>query len=166
MSLRPALILPLLCALLAPCLASAQELPGQLVFQGERFLNMGKYEAALGQYAKVIECCENSPEGAEAHNDMGVACMRLNRPEEAVAHYEAAIAINDYPLAYFNLGKALAARYHDKGDPADRERGLELLEMFQIYMQEVDPEELPPSITYQREEFEENLRSSIENLRR
>lgn len=143
----------------------AQELPGQLLLQGERFLNMGKYEAALGQYAKVIACCENSTEGAVAHNDMGVASMRLDRPDEALAHYEAAIAIADYPLAYFNLGKALLDRYRAAGDEADAERALELLTHFDDYLRHADPDSLPPCITWEREEFDAYLRHALETLR-
>lgn len=153
----------LLC--LAPLPCTAQELPRQLILQGERFLNMGKYQAALNEYARVLDCCEQSPEGAEAHNDMGVACMRLGRSEEAVAHYEAAIAIADYPLAYFNLGKALLARWQDQGDPADAERARSLFGHFQTYLAQADPDSLPPCIAWQREEFDEDLEKAMRALR-
>ena len=161
--LFPCLLALFVCLLPGP--VPAQELPRQLLLQGERFLNMGKYEAALGQYARVLECCEQSPEGAEAHNDMGVAFVRLDRPEEAIAHYEAAIAIADYPLAWFNLGKALLARYQLAGDKADAERSLALFERFDDYLNHADPDSLPPCITWEREEFEASLHESMETLR-
>ena len=156
----------LLVFCLAPTTAPAQELPRQLILQGERFLTMGKYQAALGEYAKVLDCCEQSPEGAEAHNDMGVACARLGRVEEARAHYQAALDIGDYPLANFNLGKSLFEDYQATGDEESRLRSLELFQGFQAWLDSSDPDDLPPSVTYQRAEMDEYLAEALRDLSR
>ena len=158
----------LLCLTLLPGPAPAQGNPRQLILQGERFLNMGKPQAALGEYAKVLACCEQSPVGAEAHNDMGVAYAQLGDLDQAMAHYQAAMDIADYPLAWYNLGKALLKRHArgltgdgSDGEDADLRRARKLLTKFRDWLAAADPATLPRCITWQRDEFEADLRQAL-----
>ncbi|MGE4553829.1 MAG: tetratricopeptide repeat protein [Desulfovibrionaceae bacterium] len=161
------LVLGLLAALLLPGPARAQGNPRQLILQGERFLTMGKPQAAITEYGRVLECCEQSAVGAEAHNDTGVAYAQLGDLDQAMAHYQAAIDIADYPLAWFNLGKALLKRRdlaRERGadpDPADAERARGLLTRFRDWLAAADPATLPRCITWQRDEFEADLAKAL-----
>ncbi|MGE4290735.1 MAG: tetratricopeptide repeat protein [Desulfovibrio sp.] len=147
--------------------AQAQERPAVLVQQGERYLAMGKYQAALSRYAKVIECCEGTTKAAEAHNDMGVAWTRLGDVEKAREHYEAALLINRYPLALFNYARLLEQRWKDAGQNADRDAdrcmAAEYYREFSVYLEA--GENLPPTVEYQKEELREHLRQSLDALR-
>lgn len=147
-----------------PYPASAQELPAVLIQQGERYLAMGKYEAALSRYGKVLACCEGTKEAAEAHSDMGVAQMRLGNVEEAQRHYEAALRINRYPLALFNYARLLEQRWKDDGHDADRQTALEYYKEFSLYLEK--GENLPPVVEYQKDELQEHLRDSLAALQK
>lgn len=155
-------LLLLACALspVVPALAgnftSMEEkaLPRVLIQRGERFLNLGKPQAALVCYDKVIACCEGTAEAAEAHNDRGVALTRLGRPDEALAAYEKSLAGN-YPLARFNLGQALLRRFQASGDPADAARARESFAAFRRWLDSGAP--LPPVVSYNLQELREFL---------
>ena len=152
----------LLLLLCAP--APAQDLPRVLIQRGERFLAMGNLDGAIANYSKVIACCEGTPEAAEAHNDLGVAYMRKGDPDRAVREYEAALAINGYPLALFNLGKAWRARFDETGDPAARQRALDLFQAFGKYLRQ--ERDLPPVVTFQKDEIEDYLQAAEAALSR
>ncbi|WP_449241950.1 tetratricopeptide repeat protein [Desulfovibrio sp.] len=147
-----AALLLLLCS--APA-AWAQERPRVLIQQGERFLAMGKLDAAIAVYSKVIACCDRTPEGAEAHNDIGVAYARKGELDRAIQEYETALTINGYPLASFNLGKAWRGKYEETGDPAYRRKALDCFRAFGRYLRK--GEALPPVVSWQKEEIEEYL---------
>ncbi|MES9996782.1 tetratricopeptide repeat protein [Desulfovibrio aminophilus] len=140
----------------------AQELPRVLIQQGERYLAMGKLDAAIASYSKVIACCDRTPEGAEAHNDIGVAYARKGDLDRAIREYETALTINGYPLASFNLGKAWRDRYEQTGDPAYRRKALECFRAFALYLRK--GESLPPVVSWQREEIEEYLAEAERTL--
>ncbi|NCC25524.1 MAG: tetratricopeptide repeat protein [Deltaproteobacteria bacterium] len=142
--------------------AAGREHPRTLLHQGERFLAMGKYQAAIARYSKVIDCCEGTIEAAEAHNDLGVIHARQGNMDLAIQEYEAALQRTPYPLAHFNLGKALADRFSATGGEEVRKRALFHLETFQTYL--VQARDLPPIVTWQQVEIEIFLKSAIENL--
>ncbi|MEF2146340.1 MAG: tetratricopeptide repeat protein [Desulfovibrionaceae bacterium] len=162
MTFRKVLLL-VVCALSFPVLpVQGQELSRVLIQRGERYLAMGKYEAAIANYSKVIACCEGTPDGAEAHNDLGVTYMRMGRTRQAHAEYEKALEINGYPLARFNLAKALRQEYERTGDEAARVRAFKEFELFSQYLKR--GEELPVVVSYQKEEIEAYVSEALESL--
>lgn len=138
------------------------ELPRNLIQQGERFLTMGKYPAAMARYSKVLACCPGTIEASEAHNDMGVIHARQGNIDLAITEYAAALREPVYPLAHFNLGKALADRFKENREEALREKALFHLQTFRSYLSTA--EKLPPIITCQRAEIEDYLATSISFL--
>lgn len=148
-------------ALLA-CGHALAELPRNFIQQGERFLAMGKYPAAKARYSKVIECCPGTIEASEAHNDIGVIHARQGNMELAINEYESALQGIPYPLAHFNLGKALADKYRENPDGKLRTKALFHLQAFRSFLN--GAEKLPPVITSQRHEIELFLDSAIESL--
>lgn len=152
-------VLVLLAGIAAPARA---ELPRNLIQQGERFLAMGKYPAATARYSKVIACCPGTIEAAEAHNDLGVIHARQGKMDLAIKEYEAALQEPAFPLAHFNLGKALSERFKENRDHELREQALFHLQAFRAYL--FAAAKLPPIVTYQRAEIEEFLASSIKSL--
>lgn len=138
------------------------ELPRNLIQQGERFLTMGKYPAAMSRYSKVLACCPGTIEAAEAHNDIGVIHARQGKMDLAITSYEAALQEPAYPLAHFNLGKIFADQFRENHDEAVRVKALFHLQAFRSYLSHA--ETLPPIITCQRVEIEQYLTESIEYL--
>jgi tetratricopeptide (TPR) repeat protein len=138
------------------------ELPRNFIQQGERFLAMGKYPAAMARYSKVIECCPGTIEASEAHNDIGVIHARQGKMDLAIKEYEAALQEAPYPLAHFNLGKALADKFRESGDEELRKKAISHLTEFRAYLSEA--EKLPPVITSQRNEIEAFLASTMQGL--
>jgi len=159
---RPALVLVLLLFATATSAPVQAELPRNLIQQGERFLTMGKYPAAMARYSKVIVCCPGTIEAAEAHNDMGVIHARQGNMDLAIKEYEAALREPAYPLAHFNLGKALADQFKENRDATLRDKALFHLQAFRAHLSQA--EKLPPIITCQRAEIENYLAASIEYL--
>ncbi len=133
--------------------------PRVMIQRAERFLALGKTEAAIVWYKKVLECCEGTADAAEAHNDLGVAYSRKGLDQEALKEYEASLAINGYPLARFNLGKALLRLHEAKADPDLRERAMEQFRMFKAHLESGEP--LPPVAASQREEIEAWLEQTL-----
>jgi len=138
------------------------ELPRNFIQQGERFLAMGKYPAAMARYSKVIECCPGTIEASEAHNDIGVIHARQGNMDMAVKEYQAALQPPSYPLAHFNLGKALADKYKESRDEELRKKAISHLAEFRSYLSKA--EKLPPVITSQRNEIEAFLASTMQGL--
>ena len=157
-----ACVLACLWFTLAPAADNAT--PAVLNQRAERFLNMGKLEAARATYERVVACCEGSYEAAEAHNDLGVIRARQGEPEQAVAEYEKAIAINGYPLAWFNLGRSCQALYADKGDEAWRLRAVEAYDVFARLLAEGKAE--APVVKLHRRDLERYLQQALADLRR
>ena len=153
------LFLFLLCPLLQ---SHSGELPRVLIQRGERFLAMGKYPAAIRNYSKVIECCEGTAEAAEAHNDLGVVHARQGDMTKAMQEYEAALSKAPYPLAHFNLGKAHADIYTASRDESSRIMALRHLRAFRVYL--VAGEDLPSVVSYQRDEIQTYLDSTLSQL--
>lgn len=139
------------------------ELPRNFIQQGERFLAMGKYPAALARYSKVIECCPGTIEASEAHNDIGVIHARQGDMDRAIGEYEAALQGVPYPLAHFNLGKALANKFKENMENEElRTRAFFHLQEFRSYLNSAAP--LPPIVASQRNEIESYLSSTMESL--
>lgn len=158
------LLVLLLAGMTGAGTSPAQELPGVLVQQGERYLAMGKYKAALARYAKVLQCCPDTAEAAEAHNDSGVALSRLGREAEAETHYLAALEINRYPLALYNLARLYGRRSHDEQyctaqRTVARKRAQGLYGEFAEWLESDAPK--PPSVDYQREALLEDVRRAL-----
>lgn len=162
MPFRSVLFVAFLGLLIGLCDDVRAELPRNFIQQGERFLAMGKYPAAIARYSKVIECCPGTIEASEAHNDIGVIHARQGKMDLAIASYEAALLEPAFPLAHFNLGKALADRFKENRDETLRQKALLHLQAFRTYLSQA--ESLPPVITCQRADIESYLAESIEYL--
>jgi tetratricopeptide (TPR) repeat protein len=84
---------------------------------GKRALGAGEWKTAIAAFelAAVRE-----PGNADIHNYIGYAYRRLHEPEHALAHFEAAIAVNPRHRAahqhageyYASIGKLAKAREH------------------------------------------------------
>ena len=136
--------------------------PAVLIQRGERFLNMGRLDAAWAQYAKVLACCEGTGYAAEAHNDMGVILARRGDPERAIDQYEQAIAINGYALAWFNLGRSCRAIHETTGEDVFRARALEAFEVFAELLSHGKAE--APVVDMHRRDLERYLHQALEDL--
>lgn len=162
MPFRSAFLVAALCLALT-CVDPAQaEAPRTLIQQGERFLTMGKYPAALARYSKVIQCCAGTIEASEAHNDIGVIHARQGNMDLAIGQYEAALQGIPFPLAHFNLGKALTEKFKESGDEELKNKALFHLQTFQTYL--LTAEKLPPVVNCQRGEIEAFLAASMKFL--
>ncbi len=156
-------VIAALCLVLAvPVAAAAQERPGVLLLRGERYLAMGKIEAAMQNYNKVLACCAGTPEAAEAHNDLGVCHARQGNRDKAEAEYRKSLAINGYPLAAFNLGKLRSEDFTASGDAAARAEAVALLTRFGDYLARGDG--LPPVVSYNRAEIDVWLAETLSGL--
>lgn len=134
-------------------------LPRNLIQQGERFLNMGKYPAAMDRYSQVITKYPGTIEASEAHNDIGVIHARQGDIEQAIKSYEAALKDIPFPLAHFNLGKILVDRFRENQDPETCAQALMHMQAFHDYL--LQNENLPPIITYQRDEIDMYLEETL-----
>lgn len=68
-------------------------------------LQRGAFEDAAALIRRFIEVDRDFP---DAHNNLGVALQGLERPSEAMRHYETAIELAPRrPEAHYNLGRAL-----------------------------------------------------------
>lgn len=162
------LALALIALMLPPLLAVAQDPcdqpPRNLIRFGERFLAMGREDAAIARFSSVIDCHPGTSYAAEAHSDRGVAYARKGEMDRAMAEYEAALTINEYPLARFNMGKACMELFEETGDPAMRDRALHEFRLFSEYLR--NETEFPVVISFQKDEVEEYVREAIESLER
>jgi len=155
-------LLPLAILALTPAGLNAEEHPLVLVQRGERFLAMGNFDAALANYQKVLRHYPNSQAAAEAHNDIGVIYARQGLDDQAALAYGRSLAINDYPLAKLNLGKLHLARFAATGDEQARRSALELLSAFRLVF--VQGNDLPPAVSYNREQIESFLNEALASL--
>lgn len=160
--MRPFAFAVLVLALAAPIHLAAQEQPRVLIQRGERYLAMGKLDAAALNYGKVLACCEGTPEAAEAHNDLGVCHMRRGEKAAAEAEYRKSLAINGYPLAAFNLGKLRYEEFLATRDPSARAEAGEMLTRFRDYL--TSGRELPPVVAYNRDEIDAYLSETLAAL--
>ena len=70
-----------------------------------RLYNQGRFDAALKFGTSLLD---NNPDDASLNNMVGVLCARLERLDDAVAHYDRALSLRDgYAEAYNNRGNAL-----------------------------------------------------------
>lgn len=160
------MLVALSLALIAPLPVSAQnpchQPPRNLIRFGERFLAMGREDAAIARFSSVIDCHPGSSYAAEAHSDRGVAFARKGEMDRAMNEYEAALAINEYPLARFNMGKACMELFEETGDPVMRDRALHEFRLFSEYLRYETA--FPEVISFQKDEIEEYVREAIESL--
>ena len=76
-----------------------------LLGQGMSEAGQGKLEEAKAHYERALAL---NSEVADTHNNLGLACLKLGRPDEARVHYERALTLNpDFVEAYNNLGNLL-----------------------------------------------------------
>lgn len=138
------------------------ELPRVLLQRAERFLAMGKLQAAIDNDTLVIERFPGTLESAEAHNDRGVAYARMGDLDQAIADYHAALDICSYPLAQYGLGKVYAERLDQTGDESYRALALEHYRAFASYLE--SDAEFPRVVSYNYAELKEYVRSELERL--
>jgi len=150
------------CLAAAPCPALAAESAQVLLHHGERFLRIGNLNFAKANYDKLIANYEGTPEAAEAHGDLGVIAARQDNDALAIAEYEKALAINDYPLAHFNLGQALLRSLAKGDDPTIRARAREHFLAFEAYLKSGKPR--PPILTYSLPEVQTELADALKRL--
>ncbi|MGE4297282.1 MAG: tetratricopeptide repeat protein [Desulfovibrionaceae bacterium] len=164
---RTGCIAVVMCMLAMAAGAWAHELPRVLIQRGERFLAMGKLDAAIANYSQVIACCEGTAEAAEAHNDLGVAYVRKGDHARAVAEYRKALEGGGYPLAHFNLGKALRDEAAQASATAQREQlRTASRQEFQTFLQWLRSDALKPTVvTYQQPEIEAYVEEALRELR-
>jgi protein O-GlcNAc transferase len=67
----------------------------------------GEHEHALDLLEMAVT---SKPDYAEAHNNMGLVLMDLNRVDEAIASYRSALEIEPNADVYQNLGNALKGK--------------------------------------------------------
>src|SRR5262249_28096955 len=71
---------------------------------GKALLTRNRPQPALPPLMRVLAL---KPD-AEAHNDVGNACAMLEKHQQAIEHYEKALAVTPgFPAAHNNLGNAL-----------------------------------------------------------
>ncbi|WP_031387195.1 tetratricopeptide repeat protein [Desulfonatronum thiodismutans] len=160
------LLIALSLALLASLPVMAQDPchqpPRNLIRFGERFLAMGRVDAAIARFSSVIDCHPGTSYAAEAHSDRGVAYARQGDLDKAMGEYEAALAINEYPLARFNMGKACMEVFQASGDQDMRDRALREFRLFSDYLR--NGSNFPDVIGFQKDEIVEYVREAIESL--
>jgi tetratricopeptide (TPR) repeat protein len=87
-------------------------------------LQRGAFEDAAALIRRFIEVDPNFP---DAHNNLGIALQKLNRPSEAVPHFELAIQLAPKrPEAYHNLARAQQALGRAAQAREDFERAIAL----------------------------------------
>ncbi|OIO01735.1 MAG: hypothetical protein AUJ49_07245 [Desulfovibrionaceae bacterium CG1_02_65_16] len=146
----------------APGAAFAVEPAPVLLHNGERFLRMGNLGFAQANYDKLIAHYEDTPEAAEAHSDLGVIAARQGDDALAIAEYEKALAVGDYPLAHFNLGQALLRKLDKQDDPALKAQARAHFLAFEAYLKSGEPR--PPILTYSLQEVEAELAAALKRL--
>ena len=73
---------------------------------GNQLLNEGKVQSAIDRYSQALD---EDPANAAAHNNLGIAFQRANRPD-AADHFRKAIELEpDFAEAHFNLGTVTEA---------------------------------------------------------
>jgi tetratricopeptide (TPR) repeat protein len=88
-----------------------------------RFAPKVMSEDAIG-YERWIQ---SEPDSAALHNTVGSLYLELNRPSDAVRHFEASVRLEpDSAAAHFNLGTALSVAGQLDGAVAEYERALAL----------------------------------------
>ncbi len=97
--------LAIACIFITPAIAddSAQKAK-ELFSRGIEASKAQKYEEAIKYFEAVLGI---NPDNAEAHNNLGLAYMRLSRRAEAAEAFRRAIRINpDHADAHYNMGFA------------------------------------------------------------
>lgn len=94
-------------------------------------MNTGNWGPAIKYYQGFVE---KNPRDFEAHNDLGWMLLQVDHAEDALEHFDRAIALEDDPAHYSNKGQALLKleRYEEANAALDR--ALEL-----------DPEDAEPA---------------------
>ena len=86
-------------------LAQNPDHPGALRQLGTLRLQQGDFEDAMRLIRRALD---GDPSSCEARVNLGVALHALNRPAEALEHFETAIALEpERAEAHYNLGRAL-----------------------------------------------------------
>jgi tetratricopeptide (TPR) repeat protein len=74
--------------------------------EGATAYTAGDYPAALAQFTAAVE---RNPLDAEAHSNLGQVLVRLNRPADALPHFDQALSLIPNRWAYhFNRARALS----------------------------------------------------------
>ncbi len=71
---------------------------------GCAYLQEGQLQRGMAELREALRLSPNYP---DAHNNMGLALDRAGRPDEAVAHFRAALSVTDKADVRHNLGAAL-----------------------------------------------------------
>jgi len=95
-------------------LAKNPEDVGALVAMGDVYVKRREYEKARGYYLRASQV---APANLEARTHLGTTAYFLGHTDEALHHYEEALALDpDYTVALFEMGAVL--RYGKKDLPA------------------------------------------------
>ncbi|MEE9500101.1 MAG: tetratricopeptide repeat protein [Candidatus Omnitrophota bacterium] len=90
---------------------------------GVELFRRGELERAGREFQAAVKI---SPRYATSHNNLGVVLENQGRMEEALAHYQVAIGLNNYILAYGNLGRGYLKIKQPEKARAILEKGQEL----------------------------------------
>ena len=108
-------------------LDAAQKSPGRArphINIASTLARRGDPEAALQRYRIALAI---DPDDPEIQNNMGIACFKTNRVDEAISHFEQAIRLNpDFGNAYYNLGIALGKKGRTQEAMEAMSKGLKL----------------------------------------
>ncbi len=96
-----------------------------LITRGVSAWEREDYESALMAFVEVLQ---NEPGFADIHNKAGLCLAMLDRPEEALDHFDAALALNpSYAEAHLNRGIILneLGRHEEARDALDKAEELD-----------------------------------------
>lgn len=100
----------LICFLAPPAFAGRQETPDQRYAQAGLWVDEGRYDRAIATYQSLLS--EAGPETesrlSRIYNNLGFCFYKLDRPDEARAWYEKALAVDGrYAVCLNNLAALL-----------------------------------------------------------
>tara|TARA_Y100001960_G_scaffold317026_1_gene384793 strand:- start:5536 stop:7350 length:1815 start_codon:yes stop_codon:yes gene_type:complete len=102
--------------------------PDILTLLGTVIIERGDPERAIQYFAEVVKLL---PDHARPHNNLGIACRRAGRLEEAEAAYRCALTIDaSYAQAHNNLGVVLIERGNEIGAVRSFEAAINFDETF------------------------------------
>jgi serine/threonine protein kinase len=103
----PVILLVLAGVILIPKFLSPPEKTADLLVEGDRLIELQKYDEAVGVFDRALV---KEPNSIEAWNGRGRAQLKLNRYDMAIASFDKATSIDPRSFtAWFSKGEALAS---------------------------------------------------------